>query len=332
MRPTFSIIFFTVLSGAGYGVLFFAGIALATGWPSLSATVVYVDIHPPVVTIHRQAMFATLLAVGGALAIAGLASSVAHLGKPLRAWRAFSQWRSSWLSREGVVATATFVPLLAALGVLVSGTPERYRVLLVVVGALLALCAATTVYCTARIYSSLRPIPAWHNAFVLPTYLLLGLHSGALWTLAIVLSWSATSNYSMCLGTIDMLILAPACGVLKWRYWRWLDRLSASDAGAATGLDRIGRTRTFEQPHTEQNYLTHEMGFVLARKHARKLRTIALLLVAASPLVLGVSLNWLVSGVVREWVIVCATMLGLLVERWLFFAEARHAVIAYYAR
>ena len=47
----------------------------------------------------------TLSAAAFALLVsAGLLSSVGHLGKPLRAWRAFSQWRSSWLSREGVAA------------------------------------------------------------------------------------------------------------------------------------------------------------------------------------------------------------------------------------
>jgi DMSO reductase anchor subunit len=317
-----------VLSGAGYGVLFFAGLALAIEWPPLSTEIVHVDM--PAAVVHREGMFATLLAIGGALAIAGLVSSVAHLGKPLRAWRAFSQWRSSWLSREGVVATATFVPLLVALGVLVSSSPDRSRVL-AVVGALLALGAATTVYCTARIYSSLRPIPAWHNAFVLPAYLLLALHSGAVWTLAVVLPWPVSGDSSTYLWMGDALILAPASAAWKWRYWRWLDRLPANDAGRATGLDRFGRTRTFEQPHTEQNYLTHEMGFVLARKHARTLRTIVLWLIAASPFAL-VPLRLVFGGALAPWIVVVATMLGLVVERWLFFAQARHAVIAYYAR
>ena len=48
------------------------------------------------------------LALG--LISAGLLSSAGHLGRPERAWRAFSQWRSSWLSREGVASVATFVP------------------------------------------------------------------------------------------------------------------------------------------------------------------------------------------------------------------------------
>jgi DMSO reductase anchor subunit len=51
-----------------------------------------------------------VLATAVALATGGLVSSVFHLGRPERAWRAFSRWRSSWLSREGVMSVATFVP------------------------------------------------------------------------------------------------------------------------------------------------------------------------------------------------------------------------------
>ena len=91
--------------------------------------------------------------------------------------------------------------------------------------------------------------------------------------------------------------------------------------------------RSFEQPHTEQNYLTHEMGFVLARAHARKLRTLAWVAGFLVPAVLatsGLALPALRGG--AAWLALISGMTGILVERWLFFAEARHTVIAYYAR
>ena len=86
----------------------------------------------------------------------------------------------------------------------------------------------------------------------------------------------------------------------------------------------------FERPHTEANYLTKEMGFVVARKHAKKLRMLALLLFAALPvicIVLAIAFSapwpWLVIAML------CAVA-GAFVERWLFFAQAKHLVMLYY--
>src|SRR5205814_9326671 len=93
MHPALSIVFFTTASGAGFALLLLLGLAVplgllpANGWFGFVA-----------------------LATAFILAAAGLVSSVFHLGRPERAWRAFSQWRSSWLSREGVMSVLTFVP------------------------------------------------------------------------------------------------------------------------------------------------------------------------------------------------------------------------------
>ena len=88
MHPAPSVILFTTLSGAGFGLLFWLGLGLPapTGWAAFGYFVL-----------------AYLLAVGGLIA------STLHLGHPERAWRAFSQWRSSWLSREGVSAVAALL-------------------------------------------------------------------------------------------------------------------------------------------------------------------------------------------------------------------------------
>lgn len=300
MRPTLSIIAFTVLSGAGYGLLFLTGLWLGAGAPAKEHIV--------------------SLALGALLTTVGLLSSTAHLGRPLRAWRALSQWRSSWLSREGVLSIATFAPLIALAWLLVAANGQSR--LAPICGMLLALGSAATVFCTARIYASLAPIRAWHNAYVTPGYLLLSLYSGALWVTA--LDHASLARLAV---PVNAILLAPLCAGLKWRYWRWLDAAAAApDVGDATGLARLGRVRSFEQPHTEENYLTHEMGFVLARKHARRLRATALWLILLPPLA------GLLIGPPAFWLLPPAGMLGLFVERWLFFAEARHAVIAYYGR
>src|SRR5207247_3370728 len=94
-----------------------------------------------------------------ALITAGLLASTAHLGRAERAWRAFSQWRTSWLSREGVMAVATYVPAgLLAIGWVFLGTA---RGLFALMALLTIVCAVLTLYTTGMIYASLRAIRQW---------------------------------------------------------------------------------------------------------------------------------------------------------------------------
>src|SRR5258708_36817688 len=93
MHPALSIVFFTTASGAGFALLLLLGLAVPLGLLPESSGFGFVA-----------------LATAFVLAAAGLVSSAFHLGHPERAWRAFSQWRSSWLSAEGGIAAMTFWP------------------------------------------------------------------------------------------------------------------------------------------------------------------------------------------------------------------------------
>lgn len=333
MRPTFSIIFFTVLSGAGYGLLFLVGLSLLhapTLLSELAALNPQFDIGESAARMRLTCEVA--LAAGALLTIAGLLCSVGHLGKPLRAWRAFSQWRSSWLSREGVASVLTFVPTFGLLLAMLLGLDVRSGI--ATLGAVALCClSALTVFCTARIYSTLKPIRGWYSGYVVPVYLVLALYTGALWVTAIYTTPAVLSPIALDVGLLYVVnagLVAPLAVVLKLGYWRSLQRAATPHAGDATGLARLGTVRSFEQPHTEENYLTHEMGFVLARKHSHALRAIALVLIVAAPIA-----AWPLSvafGDFAAWLVAMFGMLGVFVERWLFFAEARHAVIAFYGR
>jgi DMSO reductase anchor subunit len=258
-----------------------------------------------------------------------------HLGKPMRAWRAFSQWRTSWLSREGVAAMATFgiaallatamlPPLLAgegwggvALGALGKAV------------ALLAMLAAViTVYCTAMIYASLKPIPAWRHRLVPFVYQGFGLFTGGLLFCAIAtLLGRPMSNIAALAGALIAIVLV----VLKWKYWGDIDVPLPATRGDAIGLPQ--RTATvFERPHTEANYLTKEMGFVVARKHAKQLRLLSVALFAVLPILLLLPAWLLVHANPAPWYSAAAlsALAGAFVERWLFFAEAKHMVTLYY--
>jgi len=307
MHPALSVILFTTASGAGYGLLALLGVFGALG------------VLPP---DQGFGLVAFVLALG--LVTFGLLSSTFHLGHPERAWRALSQWRSSWLSREGVAALASLVP--AGLLWLAFLLGRRASAVVAPLGFISAVLAALTVWCTAMIYRSLVPIRQWNNALVLPNYLALALMTGALWLAAL----SALFGGGV-VATVVALVAIAGAAALKQAYWSAIDRAPhALTAADATGL-RGGTVRLFEAPHSQDNYLLKEMGFRIARKHAAKLRRIALALGFALPFLLTLAaLLW--SGIAAPALLLAAVSgtVGVLVERWLFFAEAKHTVTLYY--
>jgi DMSO reductase anchor subunit len=307
MKPAPSIVFFTVASGAGYGLLFWLGVLKPLG------------------LLPANTLFgATAAIIALALIAAGLCSSLLHLGRPERAWRALSQWRSSWLSREGVAAVLTFLPAIIFLIALAHGETS----LMLPAGLLSAVGAAVTVYCTGMIYASLKPVKEWHHPMVAPGYLLFASFSGAALLAMLSGFWGGGFFPALVAAALGMAAL-----FFKRAYWASVDATpAASTRESATGLGFIGTVRPLESPHTESNYLLREMAFRVARVHAAKLRSIALLLGFALPalffclaIILGGGLA-IALGVLAA----ASALAGLLVERWLIFAEATHTVALYY--
>lgn len=307
MHPAPSIIVFTILSGLGYGLAAMLGLG-----------------------VLDPAAIATKIAHVAALAMiaAGLLSSTLHLGNPQRAWRALSQWRSSWLSREGVMAIVTFVPLLVSAWL--SIVEGRY---LMWPGLIGALACIVTVYCTSMIYASLKAVDAWHTRLTPLCYLLFSLAGGLL---GVVFFAVCGAGAGPALPAVALVALAAAWAAkIAWRR-RMTGLASLSTPETATGLGAMGKVRLFERPHMTENYLTREMGFRVARKHAAKLWKIALALGGIVP---GAILLALLTagqdsafGPFLAALALGSHIMGVLTERWLFFAEARHAVMNYYGR
>ncbi|MFQ5783522.1 MAG: dimethyl sulfoxide reductase anchor subunit family protein [Alphaproteobacteria bacterium] len=311
MHPAYSIIFFTTASGAGYGLLFALGLFAAFSML-------------PAGTAFGLGAFGLAFV----LVSTGLASSAVHLGRPERAMRALTQWRSSWLSREGVAALAAYpIAGIFALLWLVSG-PGPWTTLFALASMAMSV---VTVACTGMIYASLKPVRRWNNAWVTPNYLALALMTGALW-LAAVAALAGLDATVFSILSIASLIVA---GALKLAYWRHID----ADTGgptpeSATGLGDLGKVRLLDAPHTSENFLLKEMGYRIARKHARRLRRVALALGFALPLVLVILVLGKAGAATTVTTLLAAlsASVGVLIERWLFFAEARHSVILYYGR
>ena len=307
MHPALSVIFFTVLSGAGYGLAFF--LALGLGAPDAPAT--------------KISWVAALALIG-----IGLLSSTLHLGNPQRAWRAFSQWRSSWLSREGCMALATFAPLGASAALSVFYGRHVW-----ILGGVSVLFCLLTLYCTAMIYASLRTVAAWHTPL----------------TPAFMFAFAGSSGFALFAalqggGRVFAALAAGAiCAAWAIKYV-WTRRLRAvgyggTTIGSATGLGFLGRVRLLEKPHSMGNYLTEEMVFRLARKRKKILWRLVLAIGLAAPLGLlclemafGANDGAQGAGGVFFPLAALAHICGILGERWLFFAEARHTVALYYGQ
>ena len=307
MHPAYSIIFFTVASGAGFGLLAILGLAPLFG------------VAPAGVLGWGGFVIAYALCVGGLL------SSTLHLGHPERALLAFTQWRSSWLSREGVLAVATLLT-----GAIYGAAALLFGAVLAWLGALTALLALATVWATGMIYAQIKAVDRWRAPETAPCYLAFAAAGGLL--LFALLRALATGEAQEGLDALAGLALVGAFA-LKRRWWARGDAAPAlSTPESATGLGGLGRVRLLEAPHTARNYLLKEMGYQIARKYAEKLRMLAQALGAGAPMLLLVVAT--VAPAPAFWLALAATahLAGMLAERWLFFAEAEHAVMTYYRR
>ena len=289
MHPAPSIIGFTTFSGLGFGLLFWLGIDLSapTGWVGFAFFLI-----------------AYLMAVGGLMA------SAFHLGRPERALKAFSQWRSSWLSREAVIAVAALVIMGIHAALLVF-----FGLQISVLGWLGALLSLGTVFTTSMIYTQLKTVPRWHHWSTPGLFILYALAGGALLPGRVTIG----------------LVLIVLAGLAQAAWWFFGDqrlRASGSSIETATGLGTIGTVRAFEPPHTGSNYLLREMVFVVGRKHAQKLRLMSLGLITGLPVLLLL----LPFGHMLALIAVLAHVAGVLMSRWLFFAEAEHVVGLYYGK
>ncbi len=308
MHPAYSVIVFTTASGAGYGLLFWLSLAQVFG----------------LMPVDRWLSF-TQIVVALGLITAGLISSTLHLGHSERAIGAFSQWRTSWLSREGVAAVATYVPsgLMAFIWLL--GVETSWVIPLALLSAA---GAVVTVYCTGMIYASLRTIRQWYLGLVPANYLVLAAVTGAL---LFALTTAIFEQVPAWVSVACLIGLATAAALKSW-YWQTIDADPGKyTAEMATGLGHIGKVRPLDPPHTRPNFVMREMGYAVARKHAEKLRRFVLLgLFAVPAFMVLIALLLGIGAPVFYLIATCVAAVGIIVERWLFFAEAEHVSMLFY--
>ena len=291
MHPAPSVIVFTSLSGLGFGLFAWIGLGFP-GFTGMAAFGVYFLAY--------------------ALSVIGLLASTFHLGNPKNAIYALSQWETSWLSREGILAIVTLLVFAPVAIAQIFFASDGWNWL----GPIGTALALLTVFSTSMIYTQLKAIPRWNMPITPVLFLLYAIAGGAL-----------LSMQAKVAGVLILVLIA-----LQWAGWMMGDgRLpgTRSSKGTATGLDKIGTVSMFESAHTAGNYILDEMVHIVGRKHSQKLRMISMLFIGVIPVVLlllfppnmPVAILALVSHVI-----------GVFTSRWLFFAEAEHVVSLYYGR
>ena len=307
MHPAFSVIFFTVSSGAGYGLFMLIALANALGLVKMDVSTVI---------------------IGGILALvlitAGLLSSTLHLANPKNAWRAVMRFKTSWLSREGVFAILFYpVALLYLLGVYI--TQNQGNALVTFLGLAVVVLALATVFSTGMIYGCLKTIRQWNTALTPANYILLGLASGSV-LLSFLLAAAGASAAPMAGVAAGLLLIAA---ITKAIYYFWVKQVTGPTINTATGFTRA-KVRLFDTGNTAGTFLTDEFGYQADATFLRNLKGAVFGLAFIVPLFLMLLMANGHLGWMGAFLAVLSVLAGLGVERWLFFAEARHVVRLYH--
>jgi len=313
MQPALSVLFLTTLIGAGQGLflaLFLAELAGHVGWLA--------PVSRPFLAL---ASVVALVLMG-----LGLFSSFFHLGRPERGWRAATRWRTSWLSRE-VIVLPLFMAALALYALAqASGWSASHAVPTLALGAVTALLALALYVCTGMIYACLKFLQEWASPLTVINYLLLGVASG--FTVATALAAYAALALMPFFGTGALLATAAAFvgrGAALVRNARLRPR---STLATAIGI-RHPRIVQISQGMMGGSFNTREFFHGRSRAFFRSIKWVFVVLAFALPAALLAAGLWLSAPLLPALAFVIQYV-GLLAERWFFFAQANHPQNLYY--
>jgi len=322
MQPAFSVIFLTTLIGVGQGMF----LAVFTG-QSYSA----VELLPSQDSAHFYGMGAVIALL---FLIGGLIASFFHLGRPERAWRAAAQWRTSWLSRE-VIVLPVLMFLVFAYAVMhfmqwdtiLFTTINGARLQLTLVVATLGMLATFALFvCTGMIYGCLKFLQEWHSPLTVINYILLGTASG--FVLATAFAQHSAPELMRFYGIWATIITIAALITRGASLIRNARIKSKSTIQTAIGV-RHSRIQQKSMGFMGGSVNTRDFFHHKTLMFLKSIKWIFLVLVFPVPLVflwMGVAENSL--GILLTAFVV--QYIGLLAERWFFFAQANHPQNLYY--
>jgi len=309
MKPAFSVIFLTTLIGAAQGLF----LALYAAELSL-----LIDTDPA--SSSRFLFLSSLVAL--VLTGLGLLASFFHLGHPERAWRSAAMWRTSWLSRE-VIALPLFMLGLA----LYASAHWLGWGQTALIGALTALLCIALFVCTAMIYACIKFLQEWASPLTLLNYLLLGCASGL--TLATLLA---------ALLGMAMLVEPYAIAAMVLTMMAWVSRSASllrnarlkpkSTLQSAIGI-KHPRIVQKSQGFMGGSFNTREFFHGRSDQMVRSVKWVFQLLVFPLPLIC-LALALTAQSTAMLFLAFALQYVGLLAERWFFFAQANHPQNLYY--
>ncbi|WP_295581879.1 sulfite dehydrogenase subunit SoeC [uncultured Lamprocystis sp.] len=321
MHPAFSVIFLTTLIGAGQGLF----LALYTGQIYALANLL------PAQGDEFYA-FGSLVAL--TLLVGGLIASFFHLGRPERAWRAAARWRTSWLSRE-VLVLPLVMALVFAYGLAhwTAHTQSLFTLgnwLAVDATLLIGLAATLAVFalfvCTAMIYAGVRFLEEWSSPLTVINFTLFGLASGFM--LAAAYSAFIGNQLVAFFGTWSVIFTLMAL-ISRFASLTRNARLQhKSTVQSAIGV-RHQTVSQKAQGATAGSFNTREFFHGRSAGTLRTVRLLFLFLVFPLPILL-IGAAYATQSPTLPIVAFAVQYLGLLFERWFFFAEARHPQNLYY--
>jgi DMSO reductase anchor subunit len=305
-------VIFTVLAGAGQGLLV---MLILEQWGSFS--------NQAPATTSDAFLGPSLLAFG--LLFAGLISAFFHLGRPSRAWRSASQWRTSWLSREIIV-----MPVVLGLAFVhglqgVLELPAFFGPIWTVVAPLALLACLAMWICTAMIYGCLKFLQEWATPWTPVAFILFGLTGGALFfgLSRAVLPVEGLVVSKLLIGLMLLVSLVVKAIIFK----RNAGLRPKSTLNSATGIP--GNVRQVTMGIMGGSFNTREFFHGVSLGLMRQLRPTVLMLAFVLPLMM---LFVLPLTAFTAGLIALVHLLGMLAERWLFFAQANHPQNLYYQR
>ena len=322
MHPAFSIIFLTTLIGAGQGLF----LALYSG-QLYSVFKVLPSQDSPHFYIIGSAI-ALLLLIGG------LVSSFFHLGRPERAWRAASAWRTSWMSREVIVLPA-FMLAVAAWGLIqfLDWNPvlfvfrESFAIdLSLVTGAVATVLCFALFICTGMIYACMKMLQEWASPLTVINYTLFGGASGFMLATALA-AYHGSDQTSFFAGwslVLTVLVLITRVASLYRN-----DRLKPrSTLETALGI-RHTHIKQTAMGAMGGTFNTKEYAHGASERKYKNIKWLFLLLVFPLPLLLLYA-GMASSSALLLFAAFLIQYIGLLMERWFFFAQANHPQNLYY--
>lgn len=312
MHPAFSVIFFTVTSGAGYGLIALLGLFQFLHFG------IFLDKN----TFFISALIAFLLFT------MGLISSTFHLANPKNAWRAFMRFRTSWLAREGLLAILFYPFLFLYLYLTYIDYQIANFILMQTYSFAIFIFAIVIIYCTGMIYACLKTIPQWNTLWTPVNYISIGVFLGSL-IFFFILDFF---NYEVDHYKFYLLLAIAFAFFMKLIYYFRI-REPRHNIGQATNAAiklKDTNVRLLDVGHTGSTFLTDEFGYKVASRKLLKIKLFAIISGFFIPFLLVYIHSFIYENLIFCLTAIFLAFIGMVAERWLFFAQAKHVVNLYH--